>query len=314
MSTTTQATPAARARGRARRLILRIAIGLAALLLAAYLLISALAANMLTVPRRAPENRTPAALSLAYDDVRFPSREDNLEIAGWYIPRLGSRKAVVLVHGWNSNRSAEFQGRFVDFGAALHDRGFAVMMIDMRGHGASGDGHFSFGIRERHDVEGAVDWLERQGFQPGSIGVLGVSMGAATGIGAAADDPDIGALVEDCSFADIKPLIEREWSNNTPLPQFFLPSTVLMGRLLFGYAIWDARPVDVIGKIAPRPVLIIHGGGDRFIPVEHGRQLKAAAPSAEYWEVPGADHARSYAADPGAYVDRVASFFERKLK
>ena len=314
MSTTTQTAPATRAAGRAQRLIMRIAIGVAVLLLAAYLLISTLAANALTVPRRQPENRTPAALGLAYDDVRFPSRADGIELAGWYIPDQGSRKAVVLVHGWNSNRSAEFQGRFVDFAAALHDRGLAVMMIDMRGHGASGDGHFSFGIRERYDVEGAVDWLERQGFRPGSIGVLGVSMGAATGIGAAADDPDIGALVEDCSFAEIYPLIEREWSNNTPLPKFFLPSTVLMGRLLLGYAIWDARPIDEIGKIAPRPVLIVHGGGDTFVPVENGRRLKAAAPTAEYWEVPGAAHASSYAADPQAYVDRVASFFQSKLK
>ena len=314
MSTATRTAPATRARGRARRLIVRIAIGVVALLLAAYLLISALAANILTVPRRQAGQRTPAALGLAYDDVRFPSRADGIPIAGWYVPRQGSRKAVVLVHGWNSSRSAEFQGRFVDFAAALHERGLAVMLIDLRGHGASGDGHFSFGIRERYDVEGAVDWLERQGFQPGSIGVLGVSMGAASAIGAAADDPDIGALVEDCSFAEIYPLIRREWSNNTPLPQFFLPATVLMGRLLFGYAIWDARPVDEIGKIAPRPVLIVHGGGDTFVPAEQGRQLKAAAPSAEYWEVPGATHAGSYAAAPSAYVDRVASFFASKLK
>jgi fermentation-respiration switch protein FrsA (DUF1100 family) len=47
--------------------------------------------------------------------------------------------------------------------------------------------------------------------------------------------------------------------------------------------------------------------------VAHGRQLAAAAPASEYWEVPGAGHARSYAADPAAYVERVASFFERSL-
>lgn len=313
MSAAVQPTAPA-TRPRLRRLLARVTLGLVAALLALYLGISALAANILTVPRRQLGQQTPAAFSLAFRDVQFSSRGDAVPLAAWYIPRDGSRRAVVLVHGWNSSRTNEFQGRFPEFAAALQRRGFAVLMLDLRGHGASGDAHFSFGLTERRDVEGAVDWLKLQGFRPGSIGVLGVSMGAAAAIGAAADDADIGALVEDCSFAEIAPLIEREWSHTTPLPQFFLPSTVLMGQLLYGYAIWDSRPAGEIGAIAPRPVLIIHGGGDKFTPVDHGRQLKAAAPSAEYWEVPGADHARSYAADPAAYVDRVASFFERGLK
>ncbi|PMP75113.1 MAG: dipeptidyl aminopeptidase, partial [Roseiflexus castenholzii] len=48
-------------------------------------------------------------------------------------------------------------------------------------------------------------------------------------------------------------------------------------------------------------------------PVENGRALAAAAPGAEYWEVPGAGHARSYDIDPQRYVDRVTGFFERHL-
>jgi uncharacterized protein len=312
METTSQTT-AARPR-RLRRTLARMPIGIAAPLLVAYLAISAVAVNILTVPHRQPEHRTPAALNLDYRDVRFVSSQDGIELAGWYIPRKGSHKAVVLVHGFGSSRSAEFQGHFVDFAAALNQRGLAVMLIDMRGHGASADGHFSFGIRERYDVVGAVDWLKAQGFRSGSIGVLGVSMGGATGIGAAVEDPDIGALVADCSFAEIYPLIDREWGNTTPLPKFFLPSTMLMGRLLFGYAIWDSRPVDEIGRIAPRLVLIIHGNADMFTPVEQGRRLAAAAPTAEYWEVPGAGHARSYATQPEAYVARVATFFDKNLQ
>jgi pimeloyl-ACP methyl ester carboxylesterase len=295
-------------------MVMRLAIGIVALLLALYLVVSAIAANTLTVPRRQVGTTTPAAFNIAYDDVSFPSRQDGITISSWYIPREGSRQALILIHGWNSSRATEFQGHFVDFAAALHERGFAVMLLDLRGHGTSGDAHFSFGIRERYDVEAAADWLKGKGFRPGSIGLLGVSMGGATGIGATADDGDIGALVADCSFAEIYPLIAREWHNNTPLPQFFLPSTVLMGKLMYGYAIWDSRPIDEIGRIAPRPVLIIHGSGDKFTPVEHGRQLKAAAPAAEYWEVPGADHARSYATDPQVYVERVAGFFARNLK
>ena len=296
-----------------RRLALNALAGVAVLLLALYLGISAYAVSVVTMPQRDPIDVTPAAAGLSYQDVSFPARGDDVTIAGWYVPREGATRAVVLVHGKDSSRASELDGRFVDLAAALRQRGFAVLLIDMRGHGASADGHFSFGIRERYDVVGAVDWLEAQGFRPGSIGVLGVSMGGATATGAAVEDPDIGALVADCSYAEIYPLIERHWNGASGLPNFFLPSTLAVGTLMIGQDLTQARPVDEIGTIAPRPVLIIHGDADTFTPVEHGRQLAAAAPAAEYWEVPGAPHARSYTPDVQAYTDRVASFFEASL-
>lgn len=311
----TVARPTARgAARRARRILARVAVVAAALTLAVYLGISALAAATLTRPQRSFGATMPAAFGLAFDEVRFPARGGDVEIAGWFIPSAASRKAVVLVHGKDGNRAGEFQGRFVDFAAALHERGLAVLMIDMRGHGRSGDARLSFGIDERRDVEGAVDWLERQGFRPGEVGVLGVSMGAAASIGAAAEDADIGALVADCSYAAIYPIIQREWRAASGLPDLFLPSTRLLVRLLVGADIGSARPVEEIGRIAPRPVLIIHGAADQYIPPDHARQLAAADPAAQLWEVPGAGHGGSYGANPGAYVDRVVGFFERSLK
>jgi pimeloyl-ACP methyl ester carboxylesterase len=313
METITQPATSTQPRSRTRRALARFAVGLAAVLLIAYLGISALAANILTTPRRVLGGRTPAALNLAFDDVSFPARGGDVRIAGWFIPQQSSR-AIVLVHGKDSSRADEFQGHFVDLAAALHARGFAVLMIDMRGHGRSGDAHFSFGLDERRDVEGAVDWLKTQGFRPGSIGVLGVSMGAASSIGAVADDPDIGALVEDSSYAAIYPIIQEQWRGASGLPEFFLPSTLLIGQLLFGHDIIAANPVDEVGRIAPRPLLIVHGTADRLIPIAHAEQLKAAAPAAELWVVAGAGHAGSYRADPQAYVAKVVGFFEKSLR
>lgn len=313
MSTARSGTSsAARASGRAGRIAAWSAAALVALLLAASLGISAYAASVVTMPQRDAERATPAAQGLAFEDVRFGAADDGVEVAGWYIPRADARAAVVLVHGKDSSRSSEFGGRFVEVAAALHAHGFAVLMIDMRGHGMSGDSRFTFGLTERRDVIGAADWLEAQGFQPGSVGVLGVSMGAASAIGAAADDPEIGALVADCSYAAIEPLMRQHWTEASGLPDFLLPSTLFVGRFIVGDDLRRARPADEVDDINA-PVLIIHGADDRFTPVEHGRQLAAAAPAAEYWEVPGAGHAASYMADPRAYVERVASFFERSL-
>jgi alpha-beta hydrolase superfamily lysophospholipase len=88
--------------------------------------------------------------------VSFPARGNDVAISAWYIPHEGSRKALILVHGKDNNRVAEFDVHFVDFAASFHERGFTVLMIDLRGHGLSGEGHVSWGMNERRDIEGAV--------------------------------------------------------------------------------------------------------------------------------------------------------------
>lgn len=312
METTAPTTTARRVR-RLQRIAVSIIGTIFTLVMALYLGISTYAASVLTLPQRDEVVHTPATYGARFEEVRFPARGGDVAIAAWYLPHPNSSRAVILVHGKDSSRSTEFQGRFSEFATRLWEREFAVLMIDLRGHGASGDARLSFGLAERRDILGAVDWLMAQGFRAGSIGVLGVSMGAASAIGAAAEDPAIGALVADCSYAEIEPLMRRHWAQASGLPGIFLPSTLFMGRFVVGTDVTAARPVTEIDDIAPRPVLIIHGNADAFTPVEHGRALAAAAPTAEYWEVPGAGHGRSYSVDPQRYVERVATFFAQHL-
>ena len=84
--------------------------------------------------------------------------------------------------------------------------------------------------------------------------------------------------------------------------------------------VWDAERVQrqaahgVIEHHATEASSAITGAADQLIPIEHAEQLKAAAPAAELWEVPDTQHAGSYLAEPQAYVEKVAEFFERSLK
>jgi uncharacterized protein len=297
-----------------RRRLLKVGAGVFITLPILYLGICTLAIQLLSTPGRSHGGPAPVGLSIEFNEVRFPARGGDVQIAGWFFPREAGSRALVLVHGKDMSRASEFGGGFACFAFELRGRGFSVLMIDMRGHGQSGDSRFSFGINERRDIEGAVDWLKGRGFSPGSIGVLGISMGAASAIGAAADDQDIGAVVADSAYAKIYPIIERNWTGSSGLPNFFLPATRMMGCLMFGHDIMAASPVDEVGRLAPRPLLIIHNTGDNLIPVNDARELKAAYPPAELWEVSGGDHAQAYFADPRVYVDRVASFFERGLR
>src|SRR5262249_23531995 len=145
----------------------------------------------------------------------------------------------------------------------------------------------------------------------GAIGVIGQSMGAAATIYAAAAEPAIGAVITDCSFADIRPVMDREWKRITGLPHIFMPATPLASQLLLGIDMGTSRPKEVIGQIAPRPMLLIHGQDDRLVPVVHAWTLKAALPAADLWIIPGAHHVGGIKVDPDGFMRRIGDFFDR---
>lgn len=299
---------------RAKRTFAQTSVLLIIILLVGYLGVSALVASILATPRRVASDTSPARYGLAFSDVAFPARGGDVQLSAWYLPHAPLGRAVVLVHGKDASRQIWLNNGYAPLIVALQQRGFAVLMLDLRGHGRSGDAHFSFGLNERRDVEGAVDWLQANGIAAGRIGVLGVSMGAASSTLAAAEEPAIGALVADSGYAAILPIIRQEWGSASHLPGFFLPSTLLMARMMYGYDLGTARPVDVIGTIAPRPVLIIHGTADTLIPIANADALQAADPAAELWKVEGATHGQSITVAGAAYVQRVAAFFDMHVR
>jgi fermentation-respiration switch protein FrsA (DUF1100 family) len=63
-------------------------------------------------------------------------------------------------------------------------------------------------------------------------------------------------------------------------------------------------PVQVVSRIAPTPLLLVHGDRDEYFPLEHFRTLaEAAGPGATAWVVPGFGHAESGATAP--LVERI---------
>ena len=222
---------------------------------------------------------------------------------------------IVMVHGRDASRTAAVGGSFLQEAKLLHDGGYGVLMIDLRGHGQSSDARFTFGLKERSDVLGAVDWLLQRGVAPGRIGVLGLSLGAAAAIGAAAEEPAIGALVLDSGFADINTLIGEQWEKASGLPRPFLYSALFMARLMTGVDLTEAQPERELAQVAPRPVLLIHCAADDYVPPANLESLHAADPAAQTWVIPGANclHSEGFNADPAAYGARIRDFFHNAL-
>jgi fermentation-respiration switch protein FrsA (DUF1100 family) len=73
-------------------------------------------------------------------------------------------------------------------------------------------------------------------------------------------------------------------------------------------------PIRAVGRIAPRPLLLIAPQADELISWHQGEALyEAAKEPKELYVVPGAGHAEAYAVAPEAYRSRVLSFLERHL-
>lgn len=297
------------------RRIITVVVIVLIVLVVLYLAIGAYAAGDVTkIEEQDQYSDTPATFGLAYEDVHFSARGEDLQIAAWYVPNAESSRAAILVHGRDASKQNAISGKIVELSAALYEAGFAVLTIDMRGHGESEGERYSFGVYERWDVLGAVDFLVDKGFEPESIGVLGISMGGSAIMGAAFEDPTIGALVLESTFADLNPLIEEQWENESGLPKFFLPGVYLMNRLIYGYDLTAIQPVEEIVKFAPGPILIMHCRTDDLVSMWHPETLLAAVPYAQTAYFDDCDHAELFRDYPEEYKELVIPFFDENLE
>jgi len=175
----------------------KYALRISATLATGYIGISVFAAHTLSIPKRIFDPDAVSAFSTPPQDVELVTI-DSVKISGWFkrspaqLKNANSNKVLLLVHGMGTSRTQEFGGKFPEFAAAMGKQGFNILMIDLRGHGKSGDGRFTFGLVEKNDVLAAIAWLNQKGFKPNQIGVLGVSLEGASAMRAIALDYAIG--------------------------------------------------------------------------------------------------------------------------
>jgi dipeptidyl aminopeptidase/acylaminoacyl peptidase len=304
---------------------LLIAAGALAAIVAVYLGVCDLVLSSILAPVRVLPEETPSDAGLAAEPVRFVSDGDELPLVGWLLPSSGDR-AIVLVHGVDSNG---WSGGHPDIARAYVEAGFHVLVFDLRGHGRSGGDRLGLGWHERRDVRAAVNLLLERGFEPGRIGIHGTSYGAAVALLSAAAIPEIGAVVADSAFADARDVMDREIEKRTGLPapfvrRFLGPGLRLVAKLRHSLDFDAITPERAVPKIAPRPILFIHGSEDPVIPVEHAHRLKAASKNAadELWILEGLEHTdgvrmgalqKEVSPMRDAFLRKVTAFFDRTL-
>ena len=260
-----------------------------------------------------------APSDLAMEDIRFkvevltaPRTVSDVDLAAWSLHTVHGAPAVVLVHGFKTSRE-----EMVPWARFLHDGGYNVLLLDTRGCGKSGGLTVGLGATEPHDIALAVD-AARTEFGTTKVAVLGISLGAGAAILAAADDPDITAVIADSAWTDQDFQLGRlSYVQAGPIRVPLLPYGVGAVNLLVGADVAKARPIDAIGRISPRSLLLIHSADDdnATTPVEGARRLFAAAGEPkQLWVAPRGGHVGALTASPAEYRARVLDFLALSLR
>jgi dipeptidyl aminopeptidase/acylaminoacyl peptidase len=258
----------------------------------------------------------PAVFPLEYETVHFPSREDHLSIRAAYAEAGENSPAVILVHGLGGCRFAPAILMAVDM---LHRAGYSILMMDMRNHGDSQitTGRMAGGIHEYRDVLGAWDWLvTEQGIPPERIGLFGTSLGAASVMIAAGEEPQVAAVWEDSSYAGVDLAIQNELALRG-YPGFLASAATTAGWFMDGLDLTARSPLKSVALLNGRPLFITHGEADIRMPVEHAHilvdALRSAGRDLEPWIVPGSGHVQAIFDQPDEYESRLIEFFRTSL-
>jgi pimeloyl-ACP methyl ester carboxylesterase len=285
--------------------------------------------------------RTPATMGWAYEAINYDIATDSelaaeadpedcthqgapagdavtvgsVELAGWYVPAASgigpTGPTVVLAHGWRSNKS-----NMLDRAAILHDT-YNLLLFDFRNHGQSSDAATTQGVREAQDLRAMVDWLV-QAKGPDQIALFGVSMGGASALAEADQDERVDAVIAESTHAALANAAQaRLDASGYPLS---MPGSwaILLGTLIrTGEDVSAVDPVQTVGRLDDRPLLLIHAGSDGSIGPDDAESMLAAAEAAgsptELDVCPNAAHAESLDTCPEDYPGWVLGFLERVL-
>lgn len=237
-------------------------------------------------------------------DVTFTT-EDGIDIAGLLMLRENAKRNVIVCHGYKGAK--ELNRQFVTI--LPKDN---ILFFDFRAHGQSGGDLITVGYCEKKDVQAAVQFLKSYSETKGlPVCGVGLSMGAASLIGAAADGAPFEALILDSSFARLDDHLNESFTMRSGMPRFpFMTlAKFLFGRFA-GFDVVEHNPCVCVCDIAC-PVFMIHSQDDTVISVDHFHKLYERAPEKKlFWLVPSAIHGLSSRSLTQEYAKRANAFFD----
>lgn len=221
------------------------------------------------------------------------------------------RPAFLVLHGFGTGKDGSTPEILANM---LCDWGYVAMRFDFRSCGESeGERGWVMCEDQVEDVKNAVTWIGKLPYVDAKrVGVIGHSFGAAVAVYSGGVDPRIAAVVSSCGWGDGKTKFQLQHKSKAQWKRFTdmlrkgkahrkkTGESLMMGR-------WDIVPIPkhlrghmgkhvtmefpvetaqsmydfqanmVVGKIAPRPLLLLHAADDSVTPTDQSLQLFAHA-------------------------------------
>ena len=225
-------------------------------------------------------------------DLPVDGRPNAPRIHAWWWPDDNSEAPVVFyLHGARWNLTGNLNRI-----AQLRQFGFSVFAIDYRGFGKS-DGDLPSESTVYEDARVGWSWVLAREHDAARRLIYGHSLGGAVAVDLAASigakGDGAGGLIIESSFTNFADMASE-------VTRGFIPSVML------------SQKFDSIGKIAQvrMPVLVVHGQGDRYVPIRFSEALYAAAPAPKrLLLVPNGSHNNSLAVGGSDYQQALIEFF-----
>jgi pimeloyl-ACP methyl ester carboxylesterase len=254
--------------------------------------------------------------------------KDGLQLHGCYLKAKTKRRGVILF-GLEYGSTCWSCWPYVEY---LVEAGFDVLACEPRSQGESTELAGYEPLQwvtdfEVEDAKTALQYLKkRPDADPRGVGLFGISKGAGAGLLAAAADPAVRCFVTDGVFSVRTTMLPfmRQWiriysrhyalQQLIPLVYYIQIGAAAVRQVEHERGCRFPRLDRLIGKLAGRPLLMIHGEGDTYISPDMARALfdRAAGPK-ELWLVPGARHNQALHTAGAEYRQRVLQFFETHL-
>jgi fermentation-respiration switch protein FrsA (DUF1100 family) len=278
-------------------------LGAAGLVAASLILFPIGLAYVVTHTARAvvPENE----LGAAYENVSFET-SDGLTLKGWYVPSRNGAAVISFPGRKGSQKPARMLAR----------HGYGVLVFDRRGEGESEGEPNIFGWGGDRDIKAAIDFLQgRSDVDPDRIGGIGLSVGGELMLEAAAETDELKAVVSEGAGARaFSDEMDQEATAVNKLLNAAAVGAKVGGLTVFSNESPPPNLRGVVGRIAPRPVMLIAAPNSK-----HGEELNrgyyaAAREPKTLWELPESGHVGGMDARPMEYERRVVGFFDEALR
>jgi|RhiMetdeSRZDD1v2_1073273.scaffolds.fasta_scaffold173041_2 uncharacterized protein len=249
---------------------------------------------------------------------------DSTQTVGWLLSRGKPAPAIILSHGYGSNRS-----ELLTLAFELWKAGYNVLVYDLRGHGESPVKWSGLGTYEKDDLLSALKFLRNrtnEAGQPlldGRVGLYGVDIGGYVSLVAAAQDPMIKAVAVDSVYPDVahfmshqlKKIVgsDSEMGIRLADSKWTTQLTELAMQLYLLRREDSAPALDSVATASGRKLLFITGKNSGGLGVMTRELHDAAKDNKQFVEVEQSRLIRLYDIASSEYDGRVVTFFKDAL-